>query len=85
MDVEPVPPAPHPIDDLPDDGLLRELEQLYRTRLETLRRGADAALENSDRRIRELEGAYLRRRPGREVSARRVRPGSSSLFPPPSG
>jgi hypothetical protein len=81
MDIEPV---PHPTDELTDEDLLRELEQLYRTRLETLRRGSDAALENSDRRIVELESAYLRRRPGREVSARRLRPDETSLFPPPS-
>jgi hypothetical protein len=81
MDVEPV---PHPTDELADDAVLRELEQLYRTRVDTLRRGSDAALENSDRRIAELESAYLRRRPQREVSPRRLRPDTSSLFPPPS-
>lgn len=80
MDVEPV---PHPTDELPDGTLLHELEQLYRTRLDTLRSGSDAALENSDRRIRELESAYLRRRPQREVSRRRLRPGDPSFFPPP--
>ena len=69
-----VQPVPHPTDELPDDAVLRELEQLYRTRIETLRRGSDAALENSDRRIAELESAYLRRRPEREISPRRLRP-----------
>lgn len=81
MDVEPV---PHPTDELPDETLLHELEQLYRTRIDTLRRGSDAALENSDRRIEELERAYLRRRPHREVSPRRLRPDGASLFPPPA-
>lgn len=81
MDVEPV---PHPTDELPDEDIVRELEQLYRTRLDTLRRGSGVALEHSDRRIAELEGAYLQRRPQREVSARRLRRDPSSLLPPPS-
>ena len=78
MDDAPV-PAPHPTDELSDEDLLRELEQLHRTRIDTLRRGSDAALVNSDRRIGELEAAYLRRRPQREVSPRRLRPDESSL------
>jgi Family of unknown function (DUF6158) len=78
MDDEPV-PAPHPTEQLSDEEVLRELEQLYRTRIETLRRGSDAALENSDRRIGELEAVYLRRRPQREVSPRRLRPDESSI------
>lgn len=69
-------PAPHPTDELTEERLLRELEQLYRTRLDTLRQGSPAALEHSDRRIRELEQAYLRRHPDREVSGRRLRPSS---------
>src|SRR5690349_2810730 len=73
---------PHPTEELGDDDVLRELEQLYRTRLDTLRRGSDAALEHSSERIAELEAAYLRRRPQREVSARRLRPDESSLTPP---
>src|SRR3954447_17582550 len=76
---------PHPTDELGDDDVLRELEQLYRTRLDTLRRGSDAALENSSERIAELEAAYLRRRPQREVSPRRLRPDESSLTPPRGG
>lgn len=69
-------PAPHPTDELSEERLLRELEQLYRTRLDTLREGSAAALDHSDRRIRELEQAYLRRHPDREVSRRRLRPPS---------
>ena len=76
------PVAPHPTSELSDDDVFRELEQLYETRLETLRRGSDASLENSDRRIDELEKEYLHRHPHREVSPRRLRPNETSLFPP---
>jgi hypothetical protein len=69
-------PSRHPTGELSEERLLRELEHLYRTRLDTLREGSAAALEHSDRRIRELETDYRRRHPDREVSARRVRPPS---------
>ncbi len=69
----------HPTQQLDDDAVLSELRQLYLTRVETLRRGSDAALENSDQRIAELEAEYLRRHPQREVSARRLRPDDTSL------
>jgi hypothetical protein len=72
-------PAPHPITSLSDDELLAELGQCYETRLETLRHGSDAAVENSTRRISELESEYYHRHPGREVSARRLRPDASSV------
>jgi hypothetical protein len=68
----------HPTSDLPLDDLLHELSHLYETRLDTLRHGSDAALENSDRRINELEHEYLQRQPTREVSSRRLRPEGSS-------
>jgi hypothetical protein len=68
-----------PLADLDDATLVHELDQLYRTRVETLRHGSDAALENSDRRINELEREYLVRHPEREVSARRLRPDDTSL------
>lgn len=74
-------PAPHPTEELDDERLLRELDHLYRTRLETVRYGSDAAVENSGRRIAELEASYLRRRPQREVSPRRLRPDDTSLTP----
>jgi Family of unknown function (DUF6158) len=61
------------------DDLLHELRQLYETRVDTLRHGSDAALENSDRRINELEREYLVRHPSREVSPRRLRPDDTSL------
>ena len=60
--------------DLSDQDLFHQLDQLYRTRLDTLRRGSEAALENSERRIHTLELAYLRRHPDREVTRRRLRP-----------
>jgi hypothetical protein len=69
-------PARHPTDTLSEERLLRELEHLYRTRLDTLREGSAAALEHSDRRIHELETDYVRRHPDREVSDRRLRPPS---------
>lgn len=71
-------PAPdavaHPADELTDADLFHQLGRLYRTRLDTLRSGSAAALEDSQRRIRELEQAYLRRHPGREIADRRLRP-----------
>jgi hypothetical protein len=75
-------PAPHPTKELSDDELFAELAQLYETRLETLRHGSDSALENSDRRIDELEREYHHRHPQREVSPRRLRPDETSLTPP---
>jgi len=75
-------PAPHPTKELSDDEVFAELAQLYETRLETLRHGSQAALENSDRRIDELEREYLHRHPQREVSPRRLRPDETSLTPP---
>jgi sugar-specific transcriptional regulator TrmB len=61
------------------DDLLRELSQHYATRLDTLRHGSDAALEESDRRINELEHEYLLRHPTREVSPQRLRPDQTSV------
>ncbi|BFU46544.1 DUF6158 family protein [Krasilnikovia sp. MM14-A1004] len=57
---------------LADNDLLRELTSLYRTRLDTLRYGPDAALSNHLRRTGELEREYLARRPGREVDPSRL-------------
>ena len=66
----------HPTQELTDEELFEHLGQLYETRLETLRHGSQDSLDNSDRRLRELEGEYLRRQPEREVSPERVRPSS---------
>ncbi|GIF15360.1 DUF6158 family protein [Actinoplanes teichomyceticus] len=57
---------------LADDDLFRELGSLYRTRLQTLRHGPDAALENHFRRTAELETEYMARYPGREVDPERL-------------
>jgi len=57
---------------LADDDLFRELASLHRTRLQTLRHGPDAALDNHLRRTAELETEYLARHPGREVDPSRL-------------
>ncbi|WP_372453806.1 DUF6158 family protein [Actinoplanes hulinensis] len=57
---------------LADDDLFRELASLYRTRLQTLRHGPDAALENHFKRTAELETEYMARKPGREVDPDRL-------------
>jgi hypothetical protein len=62
--------------DLTDDDLLRELEDLHRTRHDTLRHGSDDALEMHDERMTELEAEYLRRFPEREVDPQRLRAGA---------
>ncbi len=64
----------HPTAELDEHKLLHELGHLYQTRLDTLRFGAHSAWENSDRRVAELEGEYLRRHPEREVAQQRQRP-----------
>ena len=57
---------------LGDDDLFRELASLHRTRLDTLRHGPEAALDNHLRRTAELETEYLARYPGREVDQHRL-------------
>jgi hypothetical protein len=57
---------------LGDDDLFRELASLHRTRLETLRHGPEAALDNHLRRTAELETEYLARYPGREIDQHRL-------------
>ena len=65
-----------PAPELSDEDFFRELEQLHQTRMHTLRHGSDDALENSTRRINELEQDYLRRYPQREVDPDRLRSGA---------
>ena len=69
--------APAGVDpvELTDDDLLREMNSLHRTRLDTLRHGTDAALANHLRRTADLETEYLTRHPGREVDPARLRDG----------
>ena len=57
---------------LTDDDLYRELASLHRARLDTLRHGPEAALDNHLRRTAELETEYLARHPGREVDPSRL-------------
>ncbi|GIM87252.1 DUF6158 family protein [Salinispora arenicola] len=59
--------------ELGDADLIRELHSLHRTRLDTLRHAADAALATHLRRTAELETEYLARYPGREVDPSRLR------------
>ena len=58
--------------ELSDQDLFRELGSLHRTRLNTLRHGPDAALENHFKRTAELETEYLARYPAREVDPDRL-------------
>ena len=57
---------------LGDDDIFRELASLYRTRLQTLRHGPDAALDNHLRRTAVLETEYIARHPGREIDPARL-------------
>ncbi|MEU4714619.1 DUF6158 family protein [Micromonospora purpureochromogenes] len=59
--------------ELDDEDLIRELQSLHRTRLDTLRHAADSALAHHLRRTAELETEYLARHPGREVDPSRLR------------
>ncbi len=59
--------------ELGDADLIRELHSLHRTRLDTLRHAADAALATHLRRTAELETEYLARYPGRELDPSRLR------------
>jgi hypothetical protein len=62
--------------ELSDEDLVREMNSLHRTRLDTLRHAADSALANHLRRTAELETEYLTRYPGREVDPSRLREGA---------
>lgn len=59
--------------ELGDEDLIREMQSLHRTRLDTLRHAADTALANHLRRTAELETEYLARYPGREIDPSRLR------------
>jgi hypothetical protein len=62
---------------LGDEDLFRELTSLYRSRLETLRHGPDAALANHFRRTADLETEYMTRyRAARSTPAGSPRPSS---------
>ena len=62
--------------DLDDSLLMHELEQVHRTRHETLLHGSAEALGRHTSRMAELEEEYLRRHPERQVTAARTRLGA---------
>jgi len=70
-DEEGIPPG-----ELTEEDLLRELASLHRTRHETFLHGSAQALQRHSERTRELELEYLRRHPGREIDAERLRSGA---------
>ncbi|WP_341717302.1 DUF6158 family protein [Micromonospora sp. FIMYZ51] len=59
--------------ELPEEDLIREMQSLHRTRLDTLRHATDSALATHLRRTADLETEYLARHPGREVDPSRLR------------
>ncbi|MFI1393553.1 DUF6158 family protein [Streptomyces sp. NPDC020681] len=56
--------------------LLRELENIHRSRHDTLLHGSASALAAHTTRMAELEEEYLRRHPERRASAGRTRAGA---------
>jgi hypothetical protein len=70
---------------LDDNVLLRELEQLHRTRHDTLLHGAPGALEAHSARTTALENEYLRRHPRRHVASGRTREGARARTGQPPG
>ncbi|MGW0144146.1 DUF6158 family protein [Streptomyces sp. NPDC003333] len=61
---------------LDDQQLMKELENIHRTRHDTLLYGSNDALRAHNERMAQLEGEYLRRNPGRLVAAGRTREGA---------
>lgn len=61
---------------LNETDLLRELENLHRTRHEAFRHASADALDAHTERTRALEAEYLRRHPDREVDENRTRQGA---------
>lgn len=62
--------------DLDEPDLLRELKHLHETRNDTFLHGSADALVTHTARMAELEDAYLRRHPERDVDPRRLRSGA---------
>ncbi|MFJ6213458.1 DUF6158 family protein [Streptomyces sp. NPDC092296] len=62
--------------ELDESLLMHELEQVHRTRHETLLHGSPEALDRHTSRTAELEEEYLRRHPERQVAAGRTRLGA---------
>ncbi|MGW1721810.1 DUF6158 family protein [Streptomyces sp. NPDC002306] len=61
---------------LDDQQLMKELENIHRTRHDTLLHGSNDALRTHNHRMAQLEGEYLRRNPRRFVSPSRTRDGA---------
>ncbi|GAA1427052.1 DUF6158 family protein [Streptomyces thermospinosisporus] len=61
---------------LDDQQLMKELENIHRTRHDTLLYGSNDALRTHNERMAQLEGEYLRRNPDRLVAAARTREGA---------
>ncbi|MGY3205248.1 hypothetical protein ACVW19_005763 [Streptomyces sp. TE5632] len=61
---------------LDDQQLMKELENIHRTRHDTLLYGSNDALRVHNDRMAQLEGEYLRRHPRRPVAAGRTREGA---------
>jgi hypothetical protein len=59
--------------ELSDDDLLRQLEQLHRTRHETFLHAPTQALRHHSERTTDLEREYLRRHPERDIDQSRMR------------
>ncbi|MEU5977057.1 DUF6158 family protein [Streptomyces sp. NPDC047315] len=66
---------------LGEHELIRELENIHRSRHDTLLHGSAAALAAHTARMAELEAEYLRRHPDRQVSAGRTREGARARDP----
>jgi hypothetical protein len=77
MDVLPDQDEGVPAGELTDDDLLRELEQLHRTRHETFLHAPTQALQHHSERTALLELEYLRRHPERDIDEARMRPEES--------
>ncbi|MEU0395500.1 DUF6158 family protein [Streptomyces sp. NPDC006208] len=61
---------------LDEPDLLRELQNIHRSRHDTLLYGSDSALAAHNVRMAELEAEYLRRHPQRPVASGRTRSGA---------
>lgn len=61
---------------LDDQQLMKELENIHRTRHDTLLHGSNGALRTHNHRMAQLEGEYLRRHPRRPITASRTRDGA---------
>jgi hypothetical protein len=77
MDVLPDQDEGVPAGELSDDDLIRELEQLHRTRHETFLHAPTQALQHHSERTARLELEYLRRHPERDIDESRMRPAES--------